>query len=205
MNIFNRIFIKIKNTISAYHYKSKFKKFGNNSYIIQPLVIRGHENIIIEDNVLIAHQVWLNAITLKENTCLLKIGAGCNIGHYNHISASGEVILEEEVLTADKVYISDHLHAYEDISVSILKQPVLQKNFVRIGKGSWIGENVCIIGSSIGKHCVIGANAVVTKNIGDYCVAVGNPAKIIKRYCLETGVWMKTLPDGTFAASQLAP
>lgn len=198
MNIFHRVFTKVKNTYKKFYYRSKFKKFGNNSYIIQPLVIRGHKNIIIEDNVIIAHQVWLNATTINDNPCILKIGAGCNIGHYNHISATGEVIFEEEVLTADKVYISDHLHAYEDISVSILKQPILQKNFVRIGKGSWIGENVCIIGSSIGKHCIIGANAVVTKNIGDYCVAAGNPAKIIKKYCSETQTWRRTFPDGIF-------
>jgi acetyltransferase-like isoleucine patch superfamily enzyme len=198
MNIFKRVYTKIKNTGKSFYYKRRFKKFGNNSYIIKPLVICGHKNIIIENNVMIAHQVWLNAIEIDNNPCILKIGAGCNIGHYNHIAATGEVILEEEVLTADKVYISDHLHAYEDISVSVSKQPVLQKNFVRIGKGSWIGENVCIIGSSIGKHCIIGANAVVTKNIADYCVAAGNPAIIIKRYCHETATWKRTAKDGTF-------
>ena len=41
------------------------------------------------------------------------------------------------------------------------------------------------------KNCVIGANSVVTKNIPDYCVAVGAPARIIKRYCLDTQEWKK--------------
>lgn len=200
MNIINRVFTKIKNTCNSIYYRRRLKKFGNNSYIIKPLVIQGHKNIIIEDNVLIAHQVWLNAIEINNKPSTLIIGKGCNIGHYNHICATGEVILEEEVLTADKVYISDHLHAYEDIAVSILKQPVLQKNFVRIGKGSWIGENVCIIGASVGRHCVIGANAVVTKDIADYCVAAGNPAKIIKRYCHEAKAWKRTSADGVFIA-----
>ena len=180
------------------YFKSKMKNFGNNSYIIKPLVIYGYENISIGDNVLISHFAWLAAMEINGGSCKLEIGDGCNIGHYNHISVTGEVIFEEEVLTADKVFISDHLHSYEDISMSILKQPILQKGFVRIGKGSWIGENVCIIGCSIGKHCVIGANAVVTKNIPDYCVAAGNPAKIIKRYCSETLSWKKTNDDGTF-------
>lgn len=198
MNILNRIYTKIKNTYNAFYYKSNLKNFGTNSYIVNPLVIRGHKHIIIENNVLITDQVWLNAISLNNKPCTLKIGAGCNIGHFNHISATGEVILEEDILTADRVFITDHLHGYEDISISILKQPIIQKDFVRIGKGSWIGENVCIIGASIGKHCVIGANSVVTKSIGDYCVAAGSPAKIIKRYCIETNTWRKTLPDGTF-------
>ena len=198
MNISIRIYTKIKNTYYRFYYKYNFKYFGTNSYIVKPLVIRGHKNIIIENNVLITEHVWLNTISLNNKPVVLKIGAGCNIGHFNHISATGEVILEEEVLTADRVFITDHLHGYEDISISILKQPILQKGFVKIGKGSWLGENVCIIGASIGKHCVIGANAVVTKSIGDYCVAAGIPAIIIKRYCLETSTWRRTLPDGTF-------
>ena len=90
------------------------------------------------------------------------------------------------------------MHGYEDVNTPINLQPIVQKNTVVIGRGSWIGENVCIIGCSIGKQCVIGANAVVTKNIPDYCVAAGNPAKIIKRYCFDTNSWKKTNADGTF-------
>ena len=60
---------------------------------------------------------------------------------------------------------------------------------VTIGEDSWIGENVCICGASIGKHCVIGANSVVTKDIPDYCVAAGIPAKVIKKYNFEKNSW----------------
>lgn len=51
-----------------------------------------------------------------------------------------------------------------------------------IRDGSYIGINVVIVGNvKIGKHCVIGANSVVTKDVPDYCVAVGSPAKVIKK------------------------
>jgi len=61
-----------------------------------------------------------------------------------------------------------------------------------IGEGSWIGTKVSIIGSvRIGKHCVIGANSVVTKDIPDFSVAVGAPAKVIKRYDFERKEWIK--------------
>jgi len=198
MNFFVRIFIKIKTLCNTFYYRSKFKKFGTNSYILKPLVLSGPENIIIEKNVLITHQVWLSATPLPGGNCLLQIGEGTNLGHYNHITASKEIIIEENVLTADRVYISDHLHGYEDITTPILKQPLIQKNNVRIGSGSWIGENACIIGVSIGKNCVIGANAVVTKDIPDYSVAVGIPAIIIKRYCINSQIWKKTNPAGDF-------
>ena len=60
---------------------------------------------------------------------------------------------------------------------------------VEIGEGSWIGEGVCVIGAKIGRHCVVGANAVVTKDIPDNTVAVGVPAKVIKKWDEESKTW----------------
>ena len=199
MNIINRIWTKLVTVINKIYYRNTLKKFGTNSYIIKPLIIAGHKNIAIHDNIIIAHQAWLAAYTIKgKQQGLLEIRSGTQVGHFSHICATSEIIIEENVLIADKVYISDHLHGYEDVTSPILCQPLIQKNKVRIGKGSWIGENVCIIGSSIGEQSVIGANAVVTKDIPAYCVAVGSPAKIIKRFCLETQQWKKTKADGIF-------
>ncbi len=70
-------------------------------------------------------------------------------------------------------------------------QGVTQKRDVVIGNGSWIGEHVCIIGASIGRHCVIGANSVVTRDIPDYSVAVGSPAIVIKKYDFNLNKWIK--------------
>ena len=50
---------------------------------------------------------------------------------------------------------------------------------------------MCILGASVGKHCVIGANSVVTKDIPDYCVAVGSPAVVVKRYNTINKKWEK--------------
>ena len=94
-------------------------------------------------------------------------------------------------MTADRVYISDNLHSYEDVDKPVLEQPVRQIAPVEIGEGTWLGEGVCVIGAKIGKGCVIGANAVVTKDIPDYSVAVGSPAKVIKKYNSDTKRWEK--------------
>jgi acetyltransferase-like isoleucine patch superfamily enzyme len=85
--------------------------------------------------------------------------------------------------------VSDNLHTYEDVNVPVIKQGIKQCEEVEIGEGSWIGENVCVIGAKVGRHCVIGANAVVTEDIPDYSVAVGMPAKVIKKYNPEKGIW----------------
>lgn len=174
-------------------YKRSFKKYGTASNVLFPLNINGIKNISIGERVNISYRCWLAAMPLTgAETCELIIGNGTSIGNFNHIYATKSVIIGENVLTADKVYISDNLHGYENVSLPVIMQPIRQIATVRIGDGCWLGENVCVIGASIGKNSVIGANSVVTKDIPDYCIAVGSPAKIIKRYCFETNEWIKT-------------
>lgn len=88
----------------------------------------------------------------------------------------------EKVLLSPNVYITDCDHEYRSLEVPVMDQGIVQKGqAVSIGDGSYIGINVVIVGNiRIGKHCVVGANSVVTKDVPDYCVAVGSPAKVIK-------------------------
>lgn len=97
-------------------------------------------------------------------------------------------------MTGPHVFISDHNHEYKDPAIPILKQGVrcLSSDSVYIGDGTWIGTNVVIVGNvKIGKHCVIGANSVVTKDIPDYCIVAGVPCKIIKRYDFDVNKWVR--------------
>lgn len=128
----------------------------------------------------------------------LTIGDGTYIGRFCHIYATSKIEIGRKVLIADKVYLSDNLHGHSDIDLPVIDQPVQQTNPVLIGDGAWLGENVCVIGASVGKNSVIGANSVVTKDIPDFCVAVGAPASIIKRYNFETNQWCKTDKQGNF-------
>lgn len=173
-------------------YQNKFKYFGRRSRIHFPLNLNGIENIVIGQSVFVAYKSWLAAVPLTgEVKCELLIGDGSSIGNFNHIYATKSIVIGKNVLTADKVYISDNLHGYENVSIPIIHQQIKQIGTVVIGDGTWIGENVCIIGAKVGKNCVIGANSVVTKDIPDFCVAVGSPAKVIKRYCFDTKKWLR--------------
>ena len=164
-----------------------------------PLKISGEKNMILHDNVAVQYRTWLAAVPIMAGEdCVLEIGAGTVIGNFNHIYATKSIILGKNVLTADKVYISDNQHGYADINVPIMLQEVIQKNEVVIGDGTWLGENVCVLGARIGRNCVIGANSVVTKDIPDYCIAVGAPARIVKRFCLVSNEWKPTELSGAF-------
>lgn len=154
------------------------------------LRVDGPENILIGAEAIVQQGTWLAAVPLTgAPTCQLRIGKGAVIGNLNHIYATRSIIIEDEALTADKVYISDCAHGYEDVNTAILKQNIVQLKDVVIGRGAWLGENVCVIGASVGRGSVVGANSVVTHDIPDYCVAVGAPAKVIKRYNHTTKQW----------------
>ncbi|MBL7005020.1 MAG: acyltransferase [Gammaproteobacteria bacterium] len=99
------------------------------------------------------------------------IGPQCNIG---------SCIIEKNTLIASAVHIMSGTgqHNFEDLETPIQQQG---GEFVKIkiGEDSWIG-NGSLIMANIGKKCIIGAGSVVTKEIPDYSIAVGNPAKVIK-------------------------
>jgi acetyltransferase-like isoleucine patch superfamily enzyme len=177
--------------VSNLFYRPLFKSMGERSVVVKPLKFTNPQHISIGNKVSIYHNTWLLTLQISEKEPELVFGDGTTIGHFNHITCVNKVTFGKHVLTADKVYVSDHLHGYEDVSTPICFQPVLPKGEVSIGDGTWIGENVSIIGVKIGKNCVIGANSVVTKDVPDFCVAAGVPARVIKRYNKETGKWDK--------------
>lgn len=189
--LFFKIIRKIKQVLFYFIYKTFFKKYGKRTIIDSPDSLIGLKNIEIGNETVIRKGAWLLALNIDNLEAKISIENNVYIGRYSHIVSVREVIIEDNALIADKVYISDNLHDYNDVSSPISQQPVIFKKEVKIGKGSWIGENVCIIGSSVGNNSVIAANSVVTKDIPAYCVAAGNPARIIKKYNFEIKKWVK--------------
>ena len=103
----------------------------------------------------------------------------------------GPVKIGNDVMFAQNIVVSAMNHGYEDISIPPSKQKDIIK-LITIDDEVWIGANCVItIGVTIGKHSIVGAGSVVTKDIPPYCIAVGNPARVIKRYNSETSTWEK--------------
>ena len=187
-------FDTIKYRLNYFKHSKKFKYYHMYCDIINPVRIDGSEFIEIHQGAVIQKNSWLLAMKISEKTPLLSIGCGCHLGYRNHITAVEKVVLGKKVLTACNVYISDNCHSFLDIRIPIMDQPVIFKNEVNIGDGSWIGENACVLGVSIGKNCIVGANSVVTKAVPDYCVVAGAPAKIIKYFDEKTNCWKNSAP-----------
>ncbi|MEG6585030.1 acyltransferase [Dendrosporobacter sp. 1207_IL3150] len=186
MNAINKIYKIYWLIKTQIFFRFILKKIGALSIIIKPLKLTNPQNIIIGNDVIINDFNWL--YTHDKHSSLI-IDSGSRVGHFCHIVSKNRVVIGRNVLVADKVYISDNYHEYEDITKPILKQPINSKGEVYIGDNSWIGENVSVISCRVGKHCIIGANSVVNKDIPDYSVAVGSPAKVIKSYNFDSQKW----------------
>ena len=150
---------------------------GQRVYIGKHCSLKGKRHITLEDSVTVRPytQIWSGGT--------VRIGKGSEIGERCRISIANSLDIGEKVLLSPNVYITDCDHEYRNINVPVIDQGIVQRSQkVSIGEGSYIGINAVIVGDvKIGRHCVIGANSVVTKDVPDYCVAVGSPAKVIKQ------------------------
>lgn len=172
-----------KGSSKIFHWKSPGEAVSGagrkNVYIGKHCALKGKSNIVLEDGVTVRPytQIWSEGGTVR-------IGNGSEIGERCRISIANYLEIGKKVLLSPNVYITDCDHEYRNIDVPVIDQGIVQRGQkVSIGEGSYIGINTVIVGNvKIGKHCVIGANSIVNKDIPDFCVAVGCPAKIIKSY-----------------------
>ena len=133
---------------------------------------------------------FLNKIS--EKTPKIIIGNSVLIGPYCTLGCSNEIIIEDNVMLGPHVHITDRNHTFEDVTLPINKQPAISMGPVIIKSGSWLGYGCQIMPNvTVGKHCVVGAGAIVTRDIPNYSVVVGMPARIIKKYNFETSQWEK--------------
>jgi acetyltransferase-like isoleucine patch superfamily enzyme len=176
-----------------------FAQFGRRVRVVWPLRIIGSRFVRLEDDVTVQVGAYIEALQLGETVPRLTIRRGTRIGNHLHLICTRHIEIGAQVLIADRVYIADNRHEYADVNLPIMQQPLRQLADVEIGDGTWICENVCILGCRIGRNCVIGANSVVTRDIPDYCVALGAPAVPVRRYCAQSRRWRPTHADGAFA------
>ena len=174
------------------------KLFFRGARIIRyPWYVRGKRNISLGEGFTAGVGLRLDAFSDHRNV-ILKFGNNIQVNDYVHIAAILSVCVGENSLIASKVFIADHNHGQFDSnnvgfgpSVPPHLRPLHAKP-VSIGKNVWIGESACVLpGVSIGDGAVIGAGSVVTGNIPARCVAVGNPARVIRKWDEVSCEWIK--------------
>lgn len=106
------------------------------------------------------------------------------------LGAMCEIVIDDDVMFAANVLVSDGLHGFASVDVPYKYQKMWRIAPVHIKRGCWIGQNVVILpGVTIGELSIIGANSVVTQSIPPRTIAVGNPARVIKRWDPVSRSW----------------
>lgn len=178
----------------------RFGHFGLGSIVCFPsATIMNERHITIGSGTLICPQVALSVGVFPGQQQLagsvLRIGNRCVIGRGSSIIAHTSVTIGNDVWTGPHVYITDQNHGYTDVDRPIWRQPPPPDRPVVIGDGTWLGYGAVILpGARIGRNAVIGANAVVVGEIPDFSVAVGAPARVVKRYAAGEG-WKAVEPS----------
>jgi lipopolysaccharide O-acetyltransferase len=159
-----------------------FASFGPRSVLEPPVRLKGERRIAIGSGVWIGGGSWLNVLEPDGDGVAIEIGDGCRLAGGCTLAAARSVRLGRSVLFARGVYVADHGHAFDDTGRPVLAQGVTAPAPVDIDDGAWLGEHVVVCpGVRIGRGAVIGANAVVTADVPDHAVAVGAPARVVRR------------------------
>ncbi|CCZ71255.1 putative uncharacterized protein [Bacteroides sp. CAG:702] len=156
-------------------------RFSRFSWLNEPRLMKFGSNVTIGKDVVIElYSTYQN----QKFDPIFQMGDNSNFGDGGHITCINKILIGNNVVIGRKVFITDNSHGESDRSVldyNPFLRSLTSKGPVIIEDCVWIGEMVCIMpGVSIGKGSIIGANSVVTKDIPPYCVAVGNPARVIK-------------------------
>lgn len=166
---------------------NEFKKTGNIFSVKYPLYLYGGKYISIGEGFNSDLRLRLEAFDEHLGHVFspkITIGNNVSINSDCHIGAINEIIIEDGVLIASKVFITDHYHGEitsKEIDVPPSERKLYCKGAVKIEKNAWIGEGVAILPNVIiGENSIIGANSVITKNIPKNSVVGGNPARIIR-------------------------
>jgi acetyltransferase-like isoleucine patch superfamily enzyme len=141
-------------------------------------VIKARGRVLIEAGASVGRDA---VIVAGAPDALIEIGRGTKVNQRCFVTAKRHIKIGHHVLFSNNVFVCDHLHAFDDVDTPVIQQGAGEPQPVEIGDGTWLGINVAVMpGVKIGRQCVIGANSVVTRDLPDFAVAVGAPARVVR-------------------------
>lgn len=181
----------------------RFASIGPGTLVRGPGLFVGAERVYLGRDTTIHPYCRIEVITanphlhgpsLPATDARIIIGDRVVINAFSHLGAMASITLGDDVGIASGVCIEDHQYEYHEASD---ERPLKQQGFrvapVVIEDGVMIGEHVTVLpGVRIGRNSWIGANSVVTRDIPAYSIAVGVPARVIRRRGADSGTWDRT-------------
>lgn len=194
-SLLRRNWVRAMRLLRAPWHHLRFRQFGARSRIDFPARVVGANVIEIGNGVVIHHNVRLEAHFTLERQTRVRIGDGTHIAPYVHIGGAGLVEIGRECGIGSFSWITDHDHDATDPRRSVVDHMRVVISPTVIEDGVYVGERVAVLrGVRIGRGSVIGTNSVVTHDIPPYSIAVGAPARVIRTFDVQAGVWKSADP-----------
>jgi acetyltransferase-like isoleucine patch superfamily enzyme len=172
--------------------RRRFHRFGARSTLMRPCFVEGASSISVGERCYLGRYARLVAFRAERGTVRLEIGAGTLMSPFVHIGAAELVRIGAECTIGAFTWVTDHDHDIEDPLASAGRHARIVAAPTIIGDRAYLGERVAVLrGVTVGEGAIVGTNSVVTKDIPPYTIAVGAPARVIKRLDRATGAWVK--------------
>lgn len=195
-NKFYLLKCKITAFIKKRIYSFTYANFGSNSIIMKPIRVIGKKYISIGNNVSILNGARMEVITKwndMEYNAGINIEDNVSIGQNFHITSCDNLKIGKNTTILGNVFITNIDHEYQDINNHILNQNIKYSK-TEIGEECFIGYGAAIqAGTILGRHCIVGTNAVVRGIYDDYSVIVGVPARVVKKYNKNNNKWDRVI------------
>jgi acetyltransferase-like isoleucine patch superfamily enzyme len=190
--ILPRVGSKLARMTKAIWWRSRLAAFGSKSFIARPSYIVGGKSISIGQNVAIHRFGRLEALNAHDGTIRIEIGDATAIQPFAHIGAVDRVTIGRGCLFASFAYVSDHDHDFSDPMDPPRSNGRVVAAPVTIGDYVWLGQRAIVLkGVTIGQRSIIGAGSVVTRDVPEYSIAVGSPARVIRRWDHQLRQWIR--------------
>lgn len=178
----HRLWVRARDKAFSLAVGGSFAAFGRHSVVQMPVRLAGERAVAVGSDVFVGAGSWIQVLGDPAGI-VIEIGDGTAMAGYCVLSAASGIRIGRDVSFARGVYVSDVAHEYDDPSRPILEQGTTDARPIEIGDGAWLGENVTVLpGVRIGKGAVVSANSVVARDVPDYTLVAGAPARVLRRF-----------------------
>lgn len=185
-------FLAFFSYLRGFTYRKIFLNIGKNSYLSNKAQILGIKNLSIGSNTTIGDFSLITINNRESNSIKFVIGNNVYIGRDNFFTIGDLMRISDYCIFGNKCSFISSNHNFSNPYIAYSLSGATSSNNIHIGVNCWLGYNVSVIGSvKIGHGSIIGANSVVLKDVPPFCILVGNPGKIIKRFSFVTLTWVK--------------